>query len=152
MKKIVITLLILISPIVLFSQNMENENKDVELSNFFDPNFPEQSKTRDHSDAILEYIESDQYYPISIIRERMYAEDVKLQVDDEFDEEFKNWYLMHPFFPQPFDTGNPAKDKRVFLKARAMWIQYNPEAYEILCEMIRSDEYLRREFAFVVEL
>ncbi len=142
----------LISPFVLFSQNMENGNRDFELSDFFDPNFPEQSQMRDHSDVIEEYIESDQYYPISIIRERMFAEDVKLQVDDEYDEEFKNWYLMHPFFPQPFDTGNPVKDKRIFLKARAMWIQYNPEAYDVLCEMIRSDEYLRREFAYVVEL
>ncbi|MDA3910793.1 MAG: hypothetical protein PF448_05505 [Bacteroidales bacterium] len=152
MKNIVILLLILISPIFVLSQEAVNQKSCLELTKFFDPDFPDKSQTRDiHPAAMKNYIADGYYYPIEIINQRRQSDKLKLQVSSEFERELEMWYVEHPFFPQPFSIENPVEDKRTFLKARAMWIKYNPQKYQQLSQIIYSDTILRRDFSFVVE-
>ena len=145
-----ISCLLLSSITMVFAQDGSNQHM---ITDYFDPSFPDKNQTHEiYQAAMKHYIADGYYYPIEIINQRRQSDNAKLQVSAEFENELELWYEQHPFFPQPFSTGNPVEDKRMFLKARAMWIKYNPDEYVQLKQLIKSDDYLRKKYAFVIEL
>lgn len=130
-------------------------NTETIIKSYFDDDFPivKNSKAYDVvPDLQIAYIRSGKYLPSRDAFD-VQNEHSKIMIENSNRNQFeiKAWYQTNPYFPQPLTTGNKLEDKKLFLKARSLWIRYNPEAYEQLKLLIYSDDYLREKYAFVVE-
>ncbi len=157
-KNVLINCFFLLSAFTMLSaQNASVEHK---IMNYLDPDYPgwpnvQELKSAEKAELQLqmrEYLENHDYMPASSDKLVKRAEGKFVGPDKDMKElNYYEWYAEHPYFPQPVFTGNPLSDKRMFLKARDLWIKYNPKKYHLLRNLVISDEEFRRKYAFIIE-
>jgi len=131
-------------------------NTESAIKSYFDDGFPTLENSKEVVievvDLQIDYIRSGKYMPPQEMFDgQIESSKLIIETSERNQSKFKSWYETNPYFPQPLNTGNKIEDKKQFLKARSLWIRYNPEKYKQLKALIYSDSYFREKYAFVVE-